>query len=75
MKISKQEILDIIKKNNLNEDQAEQVLELIGKGLGNSIIDLLKLLAEKSENIYDDMVVSSVESKARELVNDLEIEL
>lgn len=75
MKIKKQEILDIIKKNNLNKDQAEQVIEMIGKGLGNSIIDVLKLLADKSENVYDDMVVASIESKARELVNDLEIEL
>ena len=75
MNISKQEILNIIKKNNLNEDQAEQVLEMLGKGLGNSIIDIIKLLAEKSENIYDDMVVASIEGKARELVNNLEIEL
>ena len=75
MKISKQEILDIIKKNNLNKDQAEQVLKMLGKGLGNSIIDIIKLLAEKSENVYDDMVVASIEGKARELVNDLEIEL
>ena len=75
MKISKQEILDILKKNNFNEEQAEQILEMIGKGIGNSMIDILKLLAEKSENVYDDMVVASVEGKARELVNDLEIEL
>lgn len=75
MKIEKQELMDILKKNALSEDFAEQVLEQLGKGLGNSLIDIVKLAAEKSENVYDDMVVASIEGKARELVNDLEIEL
>jgi hypothetical protein len=73
--LSKDEVLEILKKNNFNEEQAEQLLEMMGKGLGNSFIDLVKLLAEKSENKYDDVVVASIESKARELVNDLEVKL
>jgi hypothetical protein len=73
--LSKDEVLEILKKNNFNEEQAEQLLEMMGKGLGNSFIDLVKLLAEKSENKYDDVVVASIESKARELVNDLEVNL
>ena len=75
MKIEKQELMEILKKNALSEDFAEEVLEQLGKGLGNSLIDIVKLVAEKSENVYDDMVVASIEVKARELVNDLEIEL
>lgn len=73
--LSKDEVLEILKKNNFNEEQAEQLLEMIGKGLGNSFIDLVKLLAEKSENKYDDVVVASIESKARELVDGLEVTL
>lgn len=73
--INKDEIVEILKKNSFNEEQAEQILEMFGKGLGNSFIDIIKLVAEKSENVYDDMVVASVESKARELVNELEINL
>lgn len=73
--INKNEVLEILKKNNFNQEQAEQILEMLGKGLGNSFIDIIKLLAEKSENVYDDMVVASVEGKARELVNELEINL
>lgn len=75
MKIEKQELMEILKKNALSEDFAEQVLEQLGKGLGNSLIDIVKLLAEKSENVYDDMIVASIEGKARDLVNDLDIEL
>jgi len=75
MKVTKEEVLDIVKKNGLSEDVAEQFLELIGKGLGGSIIDLIKLVASKTENPWDDMVVASGESKLREMVKNLEIEL
>lgn len=75
MKITKQEILDLVKNNGLGEEAAEQLLELIGKGIGNSLLDLLKLLAEKSENQWDDMIVAAAEPKLREMVKDIEIEL
>ena len=75
MKIEKQEILEILKKNAISEDFAEQVLEQIGKGLGYSIIDIIKLIAEKSENTYDDMIVAAVQGKAKEMIDKLEIEL
>lgn len=75
MKIEKQEILEILKKNAISEDFAEQVLEQIGKGLGHSIVDIIKLIAEKSENTYDDMIVMAVQGKAKEMIDKLEIEL
>jgi hypothetical protein len=75
MKISKQEILDILKANNVGEEYAESILEQFGKGLGGSVLDILILAAKKTENPYDDMIVLALESRARDLVNDLEIEL
>ena len=75
MKIDKQEILDILKKNALSEDFAEQVLEQIGKGLGTSIIDILVLAAKVTKNPYDDIVVAALEGRARQMVEELDIEL
>lgn len=75
MKIEKSEILEILKQNAISEDFAEQVLEQIGKGLGHSIVDIIKLIAEKSENTYDDMIVMAVQGKAKEMIDKLEIEL
>jgi hypothetical protein len=75
MQISKQEILDILQKNSLNKEQAEQILELFGKSLGNSIIDLVGLIVLKTPNVYDDMAYAAIENKLRSLVSDLEITL
>jgi len=75
MKISKQEVMEIVKKNGLSEEVAEELLEMIGKGIGSSIIDLIKLVANKTKNPWDDMVVASGESKLREMISNLKIEL
>jgi hypothetical protein len=75
MKITKEEVLEIVKKNGLSEEVAEQLLEMIGKGIGGSILDLIKLVADKSENPWDDLVVASAEPKLRKMVEELEIEL
>lgn len=75
MKITKEEILEIIKKNGLNAEQAEQLLEMLAKGFGGTLIDIVKLFAEKTENKYDDMIVAAGESKLREMINNVEISL
>jgi hypothetical protein len=75
MKITKEEVFEIVKKNGLNEEQGEQLLELLGKGIGGSIIDLIKLLAEKTENEIDDMIVMAGESKLREMVSNIQVNL
>jgi hypothetical protein len=75
MKITKEEVLEIVKKNGLSEEVAEQFLEMLGKGIGGSILDLIKLVADKSENPWDDLVVASAEPKLRKMVEELEIEL
>jgi hypothetical protein len=75
MQISKQEILDILQKNSLNKEQAEQILELFGKSLGDSLVDLIGLIVVKTPNAYDDMAFGAIENKLRSLVSDLEITL
>lgn len=75
MKITKAEILEIIKNNNLNKEQAEQFLELAGKGLGGSLIDLISLVVEKTPNTIDDMVWAASKGKIKEYVSNLEITL
>ena len=79
MKITKEEIFDIIKKNNLNEEQAEQFLELVGKGVGGAIVDIAVLAASRVENetvkTILSMVVLPLEAKAREAIKELEINL
>jgi hypothetical protein len=75
MQITKQEILHILQKNSLNKEQAEQILELFGKGLGNSLIDIVGLIVHKTPNALDDMGFAAIEPKLRKYVNDLEITL
>jgi hypothetical protein len=75
MQISKQEILDILQKNSLNKEQAEQILELFGKGLGNSLIDIVGLIVQKTPNALDDMGFAAIEPKLRKYVNELDITL
>lgn len=75
MKITKEEIFEIIKKNGLNEEQAEQVLVMLSKGLGGSLVDLIKLVADKSENKIDDMIVMAGESTLRDMLNKIEVNL
>lgn len=75
MKVTKEEILEIVKKNGLNEEQAEQLLVMLGKGFGGTLIDIIKLLAVKSENKIDDMIVAAGESTLRDMVDKIEVSL
>jgi hypothetical protein len=75
MQISKQEILDILQKNSLNKEQAEQILELFGKSLGDSLIDIVGLIVQKTPNALDDMGFAAIEPKLRKYVNELDITL
>lgn len=79
MKISKQEILDILKKNNFSTEKAEQILEMLAEGLGDSILDIAELAIGKIENPSVKgvmaMLFASVESQARGAVDKIEITL
>lgn len=75
MKVSKQEILDIIKKNGLSKEQAETILEMLGKGLGGSLIDIIGLVAKKTPNKIDDIVFGSSEGQMRKYIEEIEITL
>jgi len=75
MNITKEEIFAIVKANGLNEEQAEQILVMLGKGLGGTLIDLVKLVASKSENKIDDMIVAAGESTLRDMINNVEVKL
>ena len=78
-KIKKQEVLDILKKNNFSEEKAEQILEMLAEGLGDSILDVAKLAIGKIENPAvagaASMMFGAVEPMAREAVDKIEIEL
>jgi hypothetical protein len=75
MQISKQEILDILAKNAINKEFAEMILENFGKGFGNSVIDLLGLIVQKTPNALDDIGFAAIEPKLRKYVNELDITL
>lgn len=79
LKVSKQEILDILKQNNFSEEKAEQILELIAEGLGDSILDIAALAISKIENVavkgVVSMVYASVEPQARGAIDKIEITL
>jgi hypothetical protein len=75
MQISRQEILDILAKNAINKEFAEQIAEAFGKGLGNSLIDIVGLIVQKTPNALDDMGFAAIEPKLRKYVNDLDITL
>lgn len=75
MKITKEELKEIAEKNGLNEKVLEEFLVTNGKKVGNSLIDVLKLASDKTENKWDDMIVDAGEEKMRNIVNSLEINL
>jgi len=75
MKVTKEEILAIVKANGLNEEQAEQLLVMLGKGLGGTLIDIIKLVALKSENKIDDMIVAAGEPTLRDMIDNVEVKL
>lgn len=78
-KIERSELVEIGKRNGLSEEQAEQVLEMIGKGLGGAIIDAAKLVASKLKNstakMIATMVISSLEPSARDAVKKIDVTL
>lgn len=75
MKISKQEIIDIVKANGLNEEEAEKLLEVLSKKVGGALVDVLKLVVSKTENSIDDIIVMSGESTLRKLIDEIDITL
>jgi hypothetical protein len=75
MQISRQEILEILAKNAINKEFAEQIAMAFGKGLGNSLIDIVGLIVQKTPNALDDMGFAAIEPKLRKYVNDLDITL
>jgi len=75
MKVTKEEILEIAKKNGFNDEEAEALLTVVGKKIGGTLIDLLGLVARKTDNKFDDMIVAAGEPKMRALLDKLEISL
>lgn len=75
MKISRQEVLDIAKANGFSEEEAEKLLVVLGKRAGSTLIDLLKLVASKTSNSIDDMLVAAGEPTARRLLDELQVDL
>lgn len=75
MQIARQEILEILEKNGINKEFAEQIFESFGKGLGNSFIDIVGLIVQKTPNALDDIGFAAIEPKIRKYVNELEITL
>jgi hypothetical protein len=75
MKISKQEVLDIVKANGLNEEEAEKLLEMLSKKVGGALVDVIKLVVSKTETSIDDLIVSAGESTLRDLIDKIDISL
>lgn len=77
--ITKEELLAIIKKNNLSTEQANLLLEMVGKGLGDSLLDLVELFINKTKSdsvkLVASMIFGALEPKAREAVKNIEIKL
>lgn len=74
-KITKEEVLEIVRANGLNEEEAEKLLEILAKKSGGVVVDLLKLVAAKTENNFDDMIVLAGESTLRKMIDDIEVSL
>jgi hypothetical protein len=75
MKITKQEVMDIVKANGLNEDEAEKLLEMLSKKVGGTLVDVIKLVVSKTETPIDDVIVSAGESTLRDLIDKIDISL
>jgi len=77
--IKKEEILSILKNRNFSEEKAEEILEMLAEGLGDSLLDIVELLVSKLENeaakSVAGMMFAAVEPKAREAVDKIEIKL
>ena len=75
MKITKQEVMDIVKANGLNEEEAEKLLEMLSKKVGGALVDVIKLVVSKTETPIDDVIVSAGESTLRDLIDKIDISL
>ena len=75
MKITKQEVMDIVKANGLNEEEAEKLLEMLSKKVGGTLVDVIKLVVSKTETPIDDVIVSAGESTLRDLIDKIDISL
>lgn len=75
MKIEKQEVIDIVKANGLNEEEAEKLLEILAKKSGGALIDVLKLVVSKTKTPIDDVIVMSGEPTLRKLIDEIDINL
>jgi hypothetical protein len=75
MKLEKQEIIDIVKANGLNEEEAEKLLEMLSKKVGGALVDVIKLAVSKTENSIDDMLVMAGESTLRKMIDEIDINL
>lgn len=75
MKISKEEVIAIVKANGLNEQEAELFLEMLSKKAGGALVDIIKLVANKTENKIDDMLVAAGEGTFRGMIDEIDISL
>lgn len=75
MNITKEEVIEIVKKNGLNEEEAALFLQVLAKKSGGALVDLVKLIAERTENKIDDMIVAAGESTLRDMVDAIEVKL
>jgi len=75
MKVSKEEILVIAKANGLSEEEAEKLIVLLGKNIGGTVIDIIKLVASKNNFAWDEMVIAAGEPTVRRMLNDLTVDL
>ena len=75
MKITKDEVLEIVKKNGLNKEEGEKLLELLAQKSGGALIDVLKLVVSKTDTPIDDMIVAAGEPTLKKLIDDIQVHL
>lgn len=75
MKVTKEEVIEIAKKNGLDEEAAAAFLQVLAKKSGGMLIDVVKLVAEKTENEIDNMIVAAGEPTLRDMVDKIEVAL
>ena len=74
-KITKEEIYELAKKNGFTKEEGEAMLVLLSKKAGNFTLDVLGLVAEKTENKIDDMVYAAGRPTLAGMIDDIEIAL
>jgi hypothetical protein len=75
MQVSKQEILDILAKNAINKEFAEQIAEQFGKAIGYSVLDIIQLIVDKTPNQLDDAGYAVIKPKLKRFIDELDITL